>query len=192
LTQEFVIGGYNPEGNKFSSLLVGYYDAAQLIFAGKVRQGFNSTSRLTLMKTLKPLTGERCPFAAGVIKCDEIRNEQCSRRTQPLVKSREHLLPLSIIAQMMEHLTSKDDVERAWSKGEQAHIALDCLHFAGSRRFHSALGTFQHGPTQIDQNTIQWAHSAKDAKSEIAGPATQIEKHSSRPDMTRRRARDHV
>ena len=41
MSQEFVIGGYNPEGNKFSSLLVGYYEAGRLIFAGKVRQGFN-------------------------------------------------------------------------------------------------------------------------------------------------------
>src|SRR4030095_13152347 len=64
LSQEFVIGGYNPEGNKFSSLLVGYYDAGgQLIFAGKVRQGFNPASRLALMKILKPLVVERCPFA---------------------------------------------------------------------------------------------------------------------------------
>jgi ATP-dependent DNA ligase len=63
LAQEFVIGGYNPEGNKFSSLLVGYYDAGRLIFAGKVRQGFNPASRLALMKILKPLATENCPFA---------------------------------------------------------------------------------------------------------------------------------
>jgi ATP-dependent DNA ligase len=64
LAREFVIGGYNPEGNKFSSLLVGYYDAGgQLIFAGKVRQGFNPASRLKLMKILKPLATETCPFA---------------------------------------------------------------------------------------------------------------------------------
>ena len=46
-----------------SSLLVGYYDAGQLIFAGKVRQGFNPASRLALMKILKPLVVERCLFA---------------------------------------------------------------------------------------------------------------------------------
>jgi ATP-dependent DNA ligase len=63
LSQEFVIGGYNPEGNKFSSLLVGYYDTGQLLFAGKVRQGFNPASRLALMKILKPLAIESCPFA---------------------------------------------------------------------------------------------------------------------------------
>jgi len=28
----------------FQSILVGYYDARKLIFAGKVRQGFNPTS----------------------------------------------------------------------------------------------------------------------------------------------------
>ena len=64
LSQEFVIGGYNPEGKKFSSLLVGYYDSGgRLMFAGKVRQGFNPASRLTLMKILKPLATETCPFA---------------------------------------------------------------------------------------------------------------------------------
>jgi ATP-dependent DNA ligase len=45
----------DPEGNKFSSLLVGYYDAERLTFAGKVRQGFNPASRLALMTILKPL-----------------------------------------------------------------------------------------------------------------------------------------
>src|SRR5687767_2844528 len=39
--QEFVIGGYKPEGDAFSSIAVGYYDRGKLIFAGKVRGGFN-------------------------------------------------------------------------------------------------------------------------------------------------------
>jgi hypothetical protein len=38
--QEFVIGGYRPEGsNSFDALLIGYYDGRDLRFAGKVRAG---------------------------------------------------------------------------------------------------------------------------------------------------------
>lgn len=37
--QEFVIGGYNPTGVSFQSLLAGYYENGALMFAGKVRQG---------------------------------------------------------------------------------------------------------------------------------------------------------
>lgn len=38
LKQEFVIGGYRPEGsNSFDALLVCYYDGPDLRFAGKVR-----------------------------------------------------------------------------------------------------------------------------------------------------------
>ena len=61
--QEFVIGGYNPDGETFQSLLVGYYEGAKLIFAGKVRQGFNPTSRRKLFEKLAPLLTAKCPFA---------------------------------------------------------------------------------------------------------------------------------
>ncbi len=62
-SQEFVVGGYNPDARSFQSLLVGYYDARKLMFAGKVRQGFNPASRAALMKQLAPLATNRCPFA---------------------------------------------------------------------------------------------------------------------------------
>jgi bifunctional non-homologous end joining protein LigD len=61
--QEFVIGGYKPDGGSFQSILVGYYDAKKLIFAGKVRQGFNPTVRARLLSDLEPLVVEKCPFA---------------------------------------------------------------------------------------------------------------------------------
>jgi bifunctional non-homologous end joining protein LigD len=62
LSQEFVIGGYNPNGNTFSSLLVGYYQDNGLLFAGKVRQGLNPGLRRALIKLLKPLATKACPF----------------------------------------------------------------------------------------------------------------------------------
>jgi bifunctional non-homologous end joining protein LigD len=62
-SQEFVIGGYNPDGKTFQSLLLGYYDGDKLVFAGKVRQGFNPSSRATLMKQFQPLLADRCPFS---------------------------------------------------------------------------------------------------------------------------------
>src|SRR5438874_3484378 len=40
-SQELVIGGYKPDAASFQSVLVGYYEAKKLLFAGKVRQGFN-------------------------------------------------------------------------------------------------------------------------------------------------------
>ena len=61
-SQEFVIGGYNPDGKTFSSILAGYYEGKQLMFAGKVRQGFRPASRNALFKKLQPLKTERCPF----------------------------------------------------------------------------------------------------------------------------------
>jgi bifunctional non-homologous end joining protein LigD len=42
---------------------VGYYDAKRLIFAGKVRQGFNPQGRAKLLKTMRPLLIKKCPFA---------------------------------------------------------------------------------------------------------------------------------
>jgi bifunctional non-homologous end joining protein LigD len=61
--QEFVIGGYKPDAGSFQSILVGYYEAKKLIFAGKVRQGFNPVGRARLLKELTPLLTKGCPFA---------------------------------------------------------------------------------------------------------------------------------
>ncbi|HEY2140132.1 MAG TPA: non-homologous end-joining DNA ligase, partial [Chthoniobacterales bacterium] len=61
--QEFVIGGYKPDVGSFQSILVGYYEAKKLIFAGKVRQGFNPTGRTRLLNEMRPLLTKKCPFA---------------------------------------------------------------------------------------------------------------------------------
>jgi bifunctional non-homologous end joining protein LigD len=61
--QEFVIGGYKPDAGSFQSILVGYYEAKKLIFAGKVRQGFNPTGRARLLNELRRFLSDECPFA---------------------------------------------------------------------------------------------------------------------------------
>ena len=61
--QEFVVGGYRPDGKNFDALLVGYYQSKQLMFAGKVRAGFTPALRASLWKRLQmvaPLA--KCPF----------------------------------------------------------------------------------------------------------------------------------
>ena len=61
--QEFVIGGYRPEGGKLELILVGYYESGELLFAGKVHQGLNPVNRRKLLSVLKPLSSGRCPPA---------------------------------------------------------------------------------------------------------------------------------
>lgn len=61
--QEFVVGGYKTDGGSFQSILVGYYEAKKLIFAGKVRQGFNPPARRRLLDAMRPLLMTRCPFS---------------------------------------------------------------------------------------------------------------------------------
>ena len=60
--QEFVIGGYKPDAGSFQSILAGYCEADKLIFAGKVRQGFNPASRRRLLEAMRPLLANKCPF----------------------------------------------------------------------------------------------------------------------------------
>ncbi len=60
--QEFVIGAYKPDAGSFQSILVGYYDAKKLLFAGKVRQGFNPHVRAKLLKSMRPCLTNKCPF----------------------------------------------------------------------------------------------------------------------------------
>ena len=62
--QEFVIGGYRPEGSTgVDALLIGYYEAGALQFAGKVRAGFTPHIRRELLDKLRPLVQPDCPFA---------------------------------------------------------------------------------------------------------------------------------
>jgi bifunctional non-homologous end joining protein LigD len=89
--QEFVIGGYRPAGSQsVDALLVGYYEAGKLRFAGKVRAGFVAHSRRELALKLKPLHVAACPFTdlptdsssrwGGGVTPDEMRD---MRWTQP-------------------------------------------------------------------------------------------------------------
>jgi bifunctional non-homologous end joining protein LigD len=61
--QEFVIGGYRPDGSTgVDALLVGYYEGRDLRFGGKVRAGLVPHVRRELLNTLKPLEVTECPF----------------------------------------------------------------------------------------------------------------------------------
>jgi bifunctional non-homologous end joining protein LigD len=61
--QEFVIGGYRPNGPSVDALLVGYYEGKELRFAAKVKAGFVPHNRSELFRQLKPLEQEHCPFS---------------------------------------------------------------------------------------------------------------------------------
>jgi DNA ligase D-like protein (predicted ligase) len=62
--QEFVIGGYRPDGaTGLDALLVGYYKGKELRFAGKVRAGLVPHVRREVLGKLKPLQVRDCPFA---------------------------------------------------------------------------------------------------------------------------------
>jgi bifunctional non-homologous end joining protein LigD len=60
--QELVVGGYKPANDGFDSVLVGYYDAKRLYYAGKVRAGFTPHSRAEMMRRLMPLAAKKGSF----------------------------------------------------------------------------------------------------------------------------------
>jgi ATP-dependent DNA ligase len=62
LQQEFVIGGFRPDGPKVDALLVGYYEGNSLQFGAKVRAGFVPRLRRDLFAKLELLKTSRCPF----------------------------------------------------------------------------------------------------------------------------------
>ena len=64
--QELVIGGYTaPQGTRtdFGALLVGYFEGAQLRYAGKVGTGFGQSTLAELGATMRELEVEANPFA---------------------------------------------------------------------------------------------------------------------------------
>jgi ATP-dependent DNA ligase len=60
--QEFVIGGYVPNGGVLDSILVGYYDPRQLIYAGRVRSGLRGAAA-SLAAASGEATIHGCPFS---------------------------------------------------------------------------------------------------------------------------------
>jgi bifunctional non-homologous end joining protein LigD len=66
--QEFVIGGYtDPQRSRvgFGALLLGYYDAGDLAYAGKVGTGFDTKALLALHDRLAKLEQDRPAFRRG-------------------------------------------------------------------------------------------------------------------------------
>lgn len=64
--QEFVVGGFtDPKGHRvgFGALLVGYYKAGKLVYAGKVGTGFDDETLQRLGNQLAQLETTTCPFA---------------------------------------------------------------------------------------------------------------------------------
>jgi ATP-dependent DNA ligase len=61
--QEFVIGGYIPDGDMVDSLLVGYYEGHNLMYGANVRAGFQPELRRALLPHFEELQVPRCPFS---------------------------------------------------------------------------------------------------------------------------------
>jgi DNA ligase D-like protein (predicted ligase) len=60
--QEFVIGGYLPGFTTFDSILVGYYQGRDLMYAARIRNGFTPASRRALFANFDGLSIPKCPF----------------------------------------------------------------------------------------------------------------------------------
>jgi bifunctional non-homologous end joining protein LigD len=67
-TQELVVGGFtDPQGSRvgLGALLVGYFDGANFVFAGKVGTGFDTKLLLDLRARLDKLEIAKPPFTEG-------------------------------------------------------------------------------------------------------------------------------
>jgi bifunctional non-homologous end joining protein LigD len=67
-TQELVVGGFtDPRGKRkgLGALLVGYHEAGELVFAGKVGTGLDDAALIVLRARLDALVQEQCPFTRG-------------------------------------------------------------------------------------------------------------------------------
>lgn len=84
--QELVVGGYRPGPAGVDALLVGYYEAGTLRFAGKVRAGFTPHVRRDVAAQLRRHHATSCPFAdlpttgnsrwGGGVTADQMREMQ--------------------------------------------------------------------------------------------------------------------
>lgn len=68
-TQELVVGGFtDPQGKRvgLGALLVGYFDGADLVYAGKLGTGFDTAMLIALRSRLDALAIETSPFTRAV------------------------------------------------------------------------------------------------------------------------------
>ena len=79
--QEFVIGGYTRGTNTFDALIFGYYEAKNLIYVARTRNGFTPATRVQLFKKFKALEIEACPFV-------NLPEEKSGRWGQGLTKAK--------------------------------------------------------------------------------------------------------
>jgi ATP-dependent DNA ligase len=69
LAQEFVVGGFtDPQGKRvgLGALLVGYYEGDDLVFAGKIGTGFDTTLLRDLRAQLDKIEIAKAPFTKAV------------------------------------------------------------------------------------------------------------------------------
>lgn len=59
---DFVIGGYIPEGDTFSRLLVGEWRGNELVFVKKLKNGFSPISKKEVFQAIRGLKIRKCPF----------------------------------------------------------------------------------------------------------------------------------
>ena len=60
--QELVVDGYIPGSTTFDSILVGYYEGRDLMYAVRIRNGFAAASRRTVFSSFDGLSISKCPF----------------------------------------------------------------------------------------------------------------------------------
>ncbi len=60
--QEFIIGGYTPGTHGFDALIIGVHRGRELLFAARVRAGFEPKTRQEVFAKIKPLKVSKCPF----------------------------------------------------------------------------------------------------------------------------------
>jgi len=60
--QEFIIGGYSVGGSTFDAVVLGQVVDGKLVYVARTRSGFTPASRADLLRNMKPLETEACPF----------------------------------------------------------------------------------------------------------------------------------
>jgi ATP-dependent DNA ligase len=76
-----VIGGYIPTSDLLDSLLVGYYEGRELMYAASVRAGIPPEFRRVLIPHLEALRISRCPSSICriAVKADRARVSRLRR-----------------------------------------------------------------------------------------------------------------
>jgi bifunctional non-homologous end joining protein LigD len=164
--QEFVVGGWTePRQTRawFGALLLGVYEGSRLVYVGHSGTGFNERELVRVMKLLRPLATDECPFTP------EPRTNERPHWVEPRLVAQVRFTEWTADAKLRHpvYLGLRDDKDPRQvireEKGRPTHVA------SGPKRAHVVSGFSRTVLTALVDHLAALEDARRDGTLELPG-----------------------